>query len=147
MATASPTFNLISSEDVEGTKVCDPGGNKIGEIDHLMIDRASGNVRYAVMSFGGFLGLGHSHYPVPWNALKYDTSLGGYISNITEQQLRDAPEFSDDSWTDRGWESDWHEHFGARPYWQEGGRSSAATGEPSGIAPEPSRMPPREPLT
>ena len=88
MATASPTFNLISSEDVEGTKVCDPSGNRIGEIDHLMIDRDSGNVRYAIMSFGGFLGLGHSHYPVPWNALKYDTSAGGYVSNITEQQLK-----------------------------------------------------------
>jgi len=147
MATASPTFNLISSEEVEGTKVLDASGNKIGEIDHLMIDRASGNVRYAVMSFGGFMGLGHSHYPVPWNALRYDASLGGYISNITEQQLQDAPEFSDDSWTNRDWESDWHEHFGAQPYWQEGGRPSAASGEPSGISPEPSRMPPREPLT
>jgi hypothetical protein len=146
MATASPTFNLISSEDVEGTKVCDSGGNKIGEIDHLMIDKVSGNVRYAIMSFGGFLGLGHSHYPVPWNALKYDTSLGGYISNITQQQLEDAPEFSDDSWTSRDWESDWHEHFGARPYWQESGRSSATGAEPSGISPEPTRIPPREPL-
>jgi hypothetical protein len=146
MATASPTFNLISSEDVEGTKVCDPDGNRIGEIDHLMIDKVSGNVRYAIMSFGGFLGLGHSHYPVPWSALKYDTSLGGYLSNITEQQLKDAPEFSDDSWTNRDWESDWHEHFGARPYWQEGAGTSGISREPSGISPEPSRAP-REPLT
>jgi len=147
MATASPTFNLISSEDVEGTKVCDPSGNRIGEIDHLMIDRDSGNVRYAIMSFGGFLGLGHSHYPVPWNALKYDTNVGGYVSNITEQQLKDAPEFSDDSWTNREWETDWHEHFGAKPYWQEGGRSAGASGQASGISSEPSRMPPSEPLT
>jgi hypothetical protein len=69
MGTASPTFNLISSNDVEGTTVYDPSGTKIGEIDHLMIDKVSGNVRYAVMSFGGFWGLGHSHYPLPWNAL------------------------------------------------------------------------------
>jgi len=152
MASASPSFNLISSEDVEGTKVCDLSGNKIGEIDHLMIDKASGNVRYAIMSFGGFLGLGHSHYPVPWSSLKYDTSLGGYTSNITEQQLRDAPEFSDDSWTDRDWESDWHEHFGAAPYWRESGRSAGSLGESSGISRDPgvSREPPgapREPLT
>ena len=142
MARASPIFNLISSEDIEGAKVCDPNGNRIGEIDHLLIDKDSGNVRYAIMSFGGFLGLGHSHYPVPWSALKYDTSLGGYVSNITEQQLQDAPEFSDDSWTNRDWESDWHEHFGARPYWQEGGPSSTMSREPSRISPEP-----REPLT
>ncbi|ARN79764.1 PRC-barrel domain-containing protein [Methylocystis bryophila] len=153
MATASPTFNLISSEDVEGTKVADSAGKDIGEIDHLMIDKVSGNVRYAVISFGGFLGLGHRHYPVPWNALKYDMSREAYIANITEQQLKDAPEFSDDSWTSRDWESDWHEHFGTQPYWlQEGGRSSiasgtsASAGEPSGISPEPP-MTPREPLT
>jgi hypothetical protein len=48
---------------------------------------------YAVMSFGGFLGLGHSHYPIPWAALKYDTNLGGYRTGITEGRLRDAPEF------------------------------------------------------
>jgi hypothetical protein len=59
-----------------------------------MIDKTSGRVAYAVISFGGFMGLGHSHYPVPWNALSYDNQLVGFRSNITEQQLRDAPEFS-----------------------------------------------------
>jgi hypothetical protein len=61
MGTASPTFNLISSE-----KVYDPSVNKIGEIDHLMIDKISGRVRYAVMNFREFMGLGHKHYPLPW---------------------------------------------------------------------------------
>ena len=97
-ATAHPNHQLISSEDVEGTEVYDNAGKNIGEIDHLMIDKVSGRVGYAVMSFGGFMGLGHSHYPVPWGALKYDTSLGGFRTNITEQQLKDAPQFSDDSW-------------------------------------------------
>jgi PRC-barrel domain protein len=55
-----------------------------------MIDKGSGRVAYAVMSFGGFLGVGHSHYPVPWGALTFDTTLGGVRTNITEQQLRDA---------------------------------------------------------
>jgi hypothetical protein len=55
------------------------------------------------MSFGGFMGLGHNHYPIPWGALTYDKSLGGFRTNITEQQLKDAPEFSDDSWQDRDW--------------------------------------------
>jgi hypothetical protein len=66
------------------------------------------------------LGLGHSHYPIPWGALKYDTSLSGYRTGITEQQLRDAPEFSDDSWMDqdRGWETVTHRHYGVTPYWE-----------------------------
>src|SRR5438132_5295840 len=90
-ATAHPNHQLISSEDVEGTNVYDLKGNKIGEIDHLMIDKVSGRVTYAVISFGGFLRLGHSHYPVPWAALKYDSKLGGYITGITQEKLKDAP--------------------------------------------------------
>ena len=77
------------------------GDQAIGEIDDLLIEKVSGRVAYAVMSFGGFLGLAHSHYPIPWSALKYDTALGGYRMGITEGQLKDAPAFSDDSWTDR----------------------------------------------
>ena len=117
-ATAHPDHRLISSEDVEGTNVYGLAGDTaIGEIDHLLIDKLSGRVAYAVMSFGGFLGLGHSHYPIPWSALKYDTARDGYATNITEQQLKDAPAFSDDSWTDRSWETQTHKHYGAPTYW------------------------------
>ena len=120
MATAHPDRTIISSEDVEGTKVYGSGDKNIGSIDHLMIDKVSGRVAYAVISFGGFLGLGHSHYPVPWNALRYDTNLGGYRTSITEQQLKDAPDFSDDSWSDRHWETQTHQHYGAPEYWGNG---------------------------
>ena len=116
-STAHPNRQLISSEDVQGTEVYGLGEEKVGEIDHLMIDKLSGRVIYAVMSFGGFLGLGHSHYPLPWAALKYDTGLEGYRTGITEQQLKDAPEFSDDSWSDRAWETSTHRHYGVKPYW------------------------------
>ena len=95
-ATQHPNHNLISSEDVEGTEVYDAAGTNIGEVDHLMIDKVSGRVGYAVISFGGFMGLGHSHYPVPWGALKYDTSLGGFRTSISQRQLKYAPEFSVD---------------------------------------------------
>jgi sporulation protein YlmC with PRC-barrel domain len=111
-STVHPNHQLISSEDVEGTSVYDTKGTKIGDIDHLMIDKVSGRVNYAVMSFGGFIGLGHSHYPIPWNALKYGTKLNGYVTGITEEQLKDAPAFSDDSWSDRT-----HQHYNVRPYW------------------------------
>jgi hypothetical protein len=117
-ATSHPNHQLISSEDVEGTNVFGPGEVKVGDIDHLMIDKISGRVTYAVMSFGGFLGLGHSHYPIPWGALKYDTNLGGYVTGITEQQLKDAPAFSDDSWSDRNWEQNVHKHYGTPFYWE-----------------------------
>jgi hypothetical protein len=117
-ATAHPNHELISSEDVQGTEVYGTGDEKIGEIDHLMIDKLSGRVVYAVMSFGGFLGLGHSHYPIPWDALKYDTDLGGFRTGVTEQQLRDAPEFSDDSFVDRDWGAATYRHYGVDPYWE-----------------------------
>ena len=87
------------------------GDEAIGEIDHLLIEKISGRVAYAIMSFGGFLGLAHSHYPIPWSALKYDNTLQGYRTEITEAQLKDAPAFSDDSWTDRDWETRTHQHY------------------------------------
>jgi hypothetical protein len=117
--TAHPDHRLISSEDVQGTNVYGAADDtKIGEIDHLMIDKLSGRVTYAVMSFGGFLGLGHSHYPLPWAALKYDSNIGGYRTGVTEQQLRDAPQFSDDVWGDRNWETRTHQYYGVPGYWQ-----------------------------
>ena len=97
---------------------CTTAGKNIGEIDHLMIDKVSGRVGYAVMSFGGFMGLGHSHYPVPWGALKYDTSLAGFRTNITEQQLKDAPSSVTTPWEDRDWETRTHRHYGAPAYWE-----------------------------
>jgi sporulation protein YlmC with PRC-barrel domain len=121
-ATAHPDHQCISSEDIHGTEVYGSDGKNIGEVDHLIIDKLSGRVAYAVMSFGGFMGLAHSHYPIPWGALTYDKSLGGFRTNITEQQLKDAPEFSDDSWQDRDWETRTHRYYGARQYWETGGR-------------------------
>lgn len=116
-----PNHQCISSNDVNGTKVFGSDGTNIGEIDHLLIDKVSGRVAYAVMSFGGFMGLGHSHYPIPWSALNYNKELDGFLTNITEQQLKDAPEFSDDSWQDRDWETRTHRHYRAQEYWAEAG--------------------------
>ena len=99
MATeARETVDLISSDKVEGTAVYDAKGEHIGSIEWVMIEKRSGQVAYAVLSFGGFLGIGSDSYPIPWDALKYDTSLGGYRTNITEQQLQGAPKYAGDSW-------------------------------------------------
>jgi hypothetical protein len=123
MGMATQGGNLISSENVEGTAVYDPSGNKIGHIDHLMIDKVSGVIRYAIMTFGGFLGIGEGEHPLPWKAFKYDTNLGGYVTNATADQLKNAPEYDESSWSNRDWESRLHEHFGSKPYWEEGGTS------------------------
>jgi hypothetical protein len=111
---------LIESDRVEGTTVYDPNGNNIGSIKRLMIEKISGRVAYALMSFGGLLGMGAEEHAIPWNKLTYDPNLGGYRTDITEEQLRGAPAFSRDrnfDWNDRTREQELHEHYGIRPYW------------------------------
>jgi hypothetical protein len=88
------TGTLIGSDKVEGTAVFGPDGQKIGSIERVMIDKFSGKVSYAVLRFGGFLGIGDDHYPLAWQSLKYDTRLGGYVTGITEAQLKGTPEIS-----------------------------------------------------
>jgi PRC-barrel domain len=111
---------LIESDRVEGTTVYDPRGNNIGSIKRLMIEKISGKVVYAVMSFGGFLGVGADEHTIPWNKLDYDTNLGGYRTDITEEQLRGAPGFYRDrdyDWSDRNRERELHDYWRAPYYW------------------------------
>jgi hypothetical protein len=111
---------LIESDRVEGTYVYDPNGNNIGTIKRLMIEKISGKVAYAVMSFGGFLGMGADEHTIPWDKLNYDTSLGGYRTDITEEQLREAPTFYRDrnyDWADRGSERELHDYWRSPYYW------------------------------
>jgi PRC-barrel domain protein len=98
------TSNLIGSDKVEGTPVYRLNGDNIGRIERVMIDKISGKVAYAVMSFGGFLGIGEDYYPLPWSVLTYNPTLGGYEVEITEQQLKNAPRYSRHEtwdWADR----------------------------------------------
>ena len=97
MAMTSSTSDVISSDRVEGTTVYNAAGEKLGTIDDLMIDKISGQVRYAVMEFGGFLGMGADRYPVPWSMLKYDTSQDGYVVPLDKAQLEGAPRYPGDN--------------------------------------------------
>jgi hypothetical protein len=90
------------SDKVQGTAVFGRDGNKIGSVERLMIDKVSGRMSYAVISFGGFLGVGNDYYPIPWQSLKYDQGLGGYLTEITESQLTGAPKYASDN--DWNWE-------------------------------------------
>ena len=115
---------LVESNRVEGTEVYDTTGKHVGSVKRLVIDKASGRVVYTVVSFGGFLGMGGDTYTVPWNALKYDLSLGGFTTNITPQQLKDAPAYSrnrdeDAFWSDRTDEASLYDHYGSPYYWSE----------------------------
>lgn len=86
--------HIISSDKVEGTSVYNANGDKLGSIDDLMIDKLSGQVRYAVLEFGGFLGMGTDRYPLPWSMLKYDTKLDGYVVPVDKSQFEKAPRYS-----------------------------------------------------
>ena len=98
------TVSLIGSDKVEGTQVFGPNGESVGAIERVMIEKISGRVSYAVLSFGGFLGIGDDHYPLPWPSLKYNTDLGGYQVMVTKDQIEGAPRYaagSDWNWSDK----------------------------------------------
>ncbi len=84
---------LISSKKVEGTPVVDRDGATIGTIDSFMVDKYTGRVAYAVMSFGGTWGFGTSLFPLPWPLLDFDEQKGGYRLEISKEEMADAPRF------------------------------------------------------
>ena len=90
------TGELISADKVTGTAVYNAAGDSLGTIHDLMIDKRAGRVAYAVMSFGGFLGIGEKYHPLPWNVLTYDEDKGGYNIDLSAEQLRGAPSYSSD---------------------------------------------------
>lgn len=114
MDTSSITHDIISSEKVEGTAVYNNAGDKLGSIDDLMIDKRSGQVRFAVLEFGGFLGMGTDRYPLPWNMLKYDTSRDGYVVPLDKDTLEGAPHYAVDELPDYSidYNQRVHRHYG-----------------------------------
>jgi len=112
--------SVISAGKVTGTEVYNTDGDHLGEIRDVMIDKRSGRIAYAIMSFGGFLGIGEQYHPLPWSVLKYDTRQGGYVVGITADQLKGAPMFSANhvpEWRDRAYETRVHDYYNAMPYW------------------------------
>jgi len=118
--TSITSGTLIAANKVKGTNVYNPAGEKLGSVDDIMIDKVSGRAIYAVMSFGGFLGMGEKHHPLPWATLKYDMQKGGYVVNLDKKQLEGAPSY------DRGSEFKWTSDYGRKvdsyykvpSYWQ-----------------------------
>jgi sporulation protein YlmC with PRC-barrel domain len=115
-----PSGRLISADQVNGTAVYDTQGEKLGSVEDVMIDKVSGRIAYAVLSFGGFLGIGDKHHPLPWGTLKYDTAIGGYVVALDRRVLEGGPAYSDAepaAWDDQGWGRQVHDYYKAKPYW------------------------------
>lgn len=102
------THRLISSAKVHGTECYNRNGDHLGTVDHMMLDKISGQVEYVVMSFGGFLGIGESYHPLPWRSLTYDTRMGGYVVDADRARLERAPRYMSSNlpdWNDRTYRS------------------------------------------
>jgi hypothetical protein len=112
------TGRLISSNKVVGTAVYNRQGEHLGSIYGLMMDKFTGRVAYAVMSFGGFLGIGESYHPLPWRVLNYDLRQGGYVVDIDRRRLEGAPNYTLNdmpNWSDTyGHRVD--QYYGVPPY-------------------------------
>lgn len=108
------THRLIASDRVEGTKVYNPTGDHVGSIHSVMLDKISGKVSYAVMSFGGFLGIGERYHPLPWDALKFDPEFGGYRVSVSREQLENAPSYGreEDPWVDAEYGRNVYAYYG-----------------------------------
>ena len=104
------TYRLIASDKVEGTAVYNRAGERLGTVSRFMVDKISGQVDYAVLSFGGLFGLGREHYPLPWKVLNYDTEKGGYVVDLDKSVLEQAPRYAEDA------EPDYSHAYGREVY-------------------------------
>ncbi len=117
--TTSGHRTIIAADKVVGTEVYNTAGEHLGEIQDVILDKVSGKVVYAIMSFGGFLSIGEKYHPLPWSTLKYDTERGGYVVPLTRERLENAPMYGADGepdWSDRTYGKRIYDYYGAGPY-------------------------------
>jgi hypothetical protein len=114
---ATSTHNLIASDRVEGTPVRGTDGATIGTIERVMIDKFTGNVAYAVLSFNGPVGVGQRRLPIPWPQLIYDRKLAAYHLDLTENEVSAMPQGSDVDWGDRRREIERRDDDRLKAYW------------------------------
>jgi sporulation protein YlmC with PRC-barrel domain len=99
MTTATGHTSAIRAKKVIGTSVTNNAGEKIGQVEDVVLDKQSNNIMFAVVGFGGFLGMGEKYHPIPWSALDYDEGRESYVVDFTEEQLKAAPAGSIDELT------------------------------------------------
>ena len=119
MPTASGHTTAIRARKVIGTPVKNTSGERVGEIEDVVLDKLSERVMFAIVGMGGFLGIGEKYHPLPWSALNYDESKGGYVVNLDKKMLESAPTYDMDEdfhWTpDYGRQVD--RYYNAPTYW------------------------------
>lgn len=116
-----PGPEVMAAATLTGNDVMNSRGEQLGDIEAIMLDVPSGRVAYAVLSFGGVLGVGDKLFAVPWQALKLDTDNKCFILNVERDRLKDAPGFDKDHWpsmADTQWASKVHTYYGTQPYWE-----------------------------
>ncbi len=119
-ATLKSEPRVLSADTLTGDKVVNPQNEDLGTIEHLMIDLASGRVAYAVLSFGGFLGMGDKLFAIPWSSLSVDTVEKRFVLNVDKERLKLAPGFDKEHWpnmADRAWGTTIYTYYGTHPYW------------------------------
>jgi len=115
------TRRVLSAGTLAGDRVRNSAGDDLGKIEEIMLDIPSGRVAYAVLSFGGFLGMGNKLFAVPWDALTLDEEEHEFILNVDKQTLENAPGFDKDNWPDMAdpsWGSQIYDYYGSKPYWK-----------------------------
>ena len=121
MTTVSGHTSAIRAKKVLGTKVTDTSGNKIGQIEDIILDKNSNSILFAVVGFGGFLGMNEKYHPIPWSGMDYDPTEGAYLVNYTKEQLEAAPSGSIEELTrDDGlaFRDRTYDYYKARRYWE-----------------------------
>ena len=111
---------VLAADTLTGNKVVNDKQEDLGKIEHLMIDLENGRVAYAVLSFGGFLGMGDKLFAIPWSALTVDKVEKRFILNVDKEVLKRASGFDKDNWpnmSDRTWGAGVYTYYGAKPYW------------------------------
>jgi sporulation protein YlmC with PRC-barrel domain len=119
--TSGPGPEVMAADTLEGDAVVNTEGEDLGKIRDIMLDIRTGRVAYAVLSSGGFLGLGNKLFAIPWSALTLDADRKCFVLDVDKQRLEAAPGFDKDHWptmADPAWASQVHTFYNARPYWE-----------------------------
>jgi len=113
---------VMDAGTLDGDNVVNSAGEDIGKIEAIMLDVVAGRIAYAVLSFGGFFGIGSKLFAIPWSALTLDAAEKRFLLDIGKDRLENAPGFDEDHWpamADRRWATDVHAYYDVSPYWED----------------------------